>query len=132
MAVAYLVLVGLPMLGLLGILEAGRNISAALAIGGDWNLEFAADPQCASGSATLRQPALSISQSGREAQITLNDGHATTLPAILNGNVVSAKLLTATVTGKPESRTIEGRISLAGCAPVAFRAVRASPQKRGE
>ena len=129
---AYALLVGLPVLGLLGILEAGRSIAAPPAIGGEWTVEFTAAPQCATSSANLRQPALSISQSGVEALIMLNDGHATTVAASLEGNTLSAKSLTATIAGKRGSRTLEGHMSFAGCAPMAFRAVRATSKKRAE
>jgi len=40
-------------------------------------------PQCVAGSASLRQAALSTSQSGITALITLNDGHATALSTTL-------------------------------------------------
>ena len=127
-----MLLVGVPVLGLLGILEAGRGIAAPLSIGGEWTLEFDPAARCASGPAGLRQPALSISQSGTEALITLNDGHATTLEATVHGDNLSAKSLTATISGKPGARTLEGTMNFDGCAPVAFRAVRQASKKRGE
>jgi hypothetical protein len=128
---AYLLLVGLPVLGLLGILEAGRGIPAPLSIAGDWTLEFDPAAQCATGPAGLRQPALNISQSGTGALITVNDGHATMLEATVNGTTLTAKSLTATISGKPGARTLEGKMNFDGCAPVAFRAVHLAPKKRG-
>ena len=129
---AYLLLVGVPVMGLLGILEAGRGIPAPLSIGGEWALEFDPAAHCANGPAGLRQPALSISQSGTEALITVNDGHATTLEATVNGATLTAKSLTAAIAGKPGERTLEGKMNFDGCAPVAFRAVRQAPKRRGE
>jgi|HubBroStandDraft_1064217.scaffolds.fasta_scaffold01803_8 hypothetical protein len=125
-------MVGVPVLGLLGILEAGRGIPAPLSIGGDWTLEFDPAAQCANGPASLRQPALNISQSGTEALVTVNDGHATTLEATIHGATLNAKSLTAIIAGKPGERTLEGSMNFAGCAPVAFRAVRQAPKKRGQ
>jgi hypothetical protein len=124
--------VGLPVLALLGILEAGRNIRAPLSIAGDWTLEFDPAAGCANGPADLRQPALNISQSGSEALITLNDGHATSLEATVNGAVLKAGSLTASIAGKPAARTLAGAMNFAGCAPVPFRGVRQVSRKRDE
>ena len=132
-------MVGIPVLGLLGILEAGRSITAPLSIGGDWTVEFDPAPHCANGPSVLRQPAFSISQSGTGALITLNDGHATTLEATIDGATLTAKTPSATIAatvvasiaGKLDQRTMEGKVSLSGCAPVAFHAVRQTPRKRG-
>jgi hypothetical protein len=129
---AYLLLVGVPVLGLLGILEAGRAIPAPLSISGDWTLEFDPAAHCAHGPAGLRQPVLNISQSGTQALITVNDGHATTLEATIGGATLTAKSLTASIAGKPDARTLEGRMNFDGCTPVAFRAVRQASKKRGE
>ena len=129
---AYLLLVGVPVLGLLGILEAGRGIAAPPSISGDWTLQFDPAAPCANGPASLRQPALSISQSGTGALITVNDGHATTLEASIDGSTLTAKSLTASIAGKPGERTLEGKMHFDGCAPAAFRAVRQATKKRGE
>ena len=118
-------------MGLLGILEAGRAITPPPSISGDWTLQFDPAAPCANGPAGLRQPALSISQSGTEALISVNDGHATTLEATIDGATLTAKSLTATIAGKPGERTLEGKMHFDGCAPVAFRAVRQAPKKRG-
>jgi len=125
-----MLMVGIPVLGLLSILEAGRGVAAPLSIGGEWNLEF--DPGAAQCPNSLKQPALSISQSGTEALITVNDGRATTLQASIQGTTVSAGPLTANILGKLGHRTLEGHMSLAGCTPVAFHAVRQPPKKGSE
>ena len=130
---AYLLLVGVPVLGLLGILEAGRGIPAPPSIGGEWTLEFDLAAHCATPpGAILRQPAFNISQSGTEALVTLDDGHATTLECAVNGNVLTAKSLTATIAGKKGERTLQGTMQIDGCGPVAFRAIRQAPKKGGE
>ena len=117
------------MLGLLGILEAGRGIAAPLSVGGEWNVELEAHSGCA---ATLRQPALSISQSGPDALITLNDAHAIVLNGKIDGATLTAGSLTATIAGAKAQRTLEGKMNLDGCGPVAFRALRQVAKKRGE
>jgi len=81
--------------------------------------------------ARLRQPALSISQSGRGALITLNDGRSTTFPATLTGATLTAASLTATLAGKPGERVLEGQFDFDGCAPVGFHAIRQAPAKKG-
>lgn len=120
------------MLGLLGILEAGRGIAAPPAIGGEWTVEFDGAGRCASGPAGLRQPALNISQSGTEARITLNDGHASTLDAAISGVTLRSKSLIATISGQAGARTLEGQMLFADCAPVPFRAVRQAARKGAE
>lgn len=131
---AYLLLVGVPVLGLLGILEAGRGITAPLSITGDWMLEFDPAAHCATGPSGLRQPVLNISQSGTGALITVNDGHATMLEAIINGATLTGKspavAIAASIAGKPGARTLEGKMNFDGCTTVAFRAVHVAPKKR--
>ncbi len=128
---------GVPVLGLLGILEAGRGIPAPLSIGGEWALTSDPTVNCANPPGSLqRQLAWSISQSGTQALITLNDGHATTLEATIDGATLTAKspggAIAATIAGKPGARTLEGTVTLEGCAPGAFKAVRQAPKNRGE
>lgn len=135
---AYLLLVGVPVMGLLGILEAGRAIRAPLSVAGEWTLEFDPAARCANGPAGLLQSALNISQSGTQALITLNggnggnDGHAAAQEATVNGAALTAESLTAAISGKPGSRTLEGTMRFSGCAPVAFRAVRQASKKRDD
>jgi hypothetical protein len=132
---AYLLSVGVPVMGLLGVLEAGRGIPAPLSIGGQWTLEFDPAVRCAKGPGYPRPSALSISQSGTSAVITLNDGHATALEATVNGTALTAKSsaagIAASISGRPGERTLEGKMELDGCAPVAFRAVRQAPKRGG-
>jgi hypothetical protein len=116
-------------LGLLGILEAGRGIPAPLSISGDWTVEFDS-PVCAK-AASAPPPALSISQSGVQALVTLNDGHASTQDATVDGPLLTAKSLTARISGKPDERRLEGKMDIPGCGPVAFHAARQIGKKRG-
>jgi hypothetical protein len=124
--------VGVPVLGLLGILEAGRGISAPLSISGDWTLAFDPAAPCPSPPGSiLQQIAFSVSQSGPEAVITLKDGYATALAATIHGRTLTAGSFTATISGERDKRTLDGRVNYGGCAPVAFHAVRQAPGSRG-
>jgi len=121
--------VGVPLAGLLGILEAGRSIAAPMSVGGDWVLEV--DPAaCPSGIARLRQPALNIVQSGADALVTLNDGRAAQMPATIAGAVLTSTALRADIAGKPSQRILTGTLQLDGCAPLAFRATRQEPVRK--
>jgi hypothetical protein len=128
--VGYILLVGVPLVGLLGILEAGRSIAAPMSVGGDWVLDV--DPAaCPSGVARLRQPVLSIVQSGTDALVTLNDGRATQMPATIAGAALNASALRATIAGKPNQRALTGTLQLDGCPPLTFRATRQAPARKG-
>jgi hypothetical protein len=124
---AYLLLVGVPVLGLLGILEAGRGIRAPLSVGGEWAVEAEGGPP--------RQLAWTISQSGPQATITLHDGTGTKLDARIDGATLTAGspggAVAARIAGRVEGRRMEGEITLPGCAPVAFHAVRQAAKKEG-
>src|SRR4249919_775348 len=68
-AVAYLLLVVIPILGLAGGLRSGSKLAAPTAIGGPWKMQvntfhLAALP-CAMSVATMRDVDFTISQSGK-------------------------------------------------------------------
>ncbi len=157
MITAYACLVGIPLLGLIGIVRAGRRLVAPLSVGGNWNIEadFAlwADKPCGDLLAGARQPALSISQSGDRLVIALNNRQATELigtiratflragsedpPASGIDNCSAAQPIgvTATVKNQGEQRTLTGTLRLntcEACPPVAFRAVRQPAQKKDD
>ncbi len=115
------------MLGLLGILEAGRGIAAPLAVGGEWTLEFDAPGACAN-----LPSGLNISQSGAGVLIALKGARPVSMEGRVEGATLSAGWLTAAIGGKPGARTLEGALRIEGCRPAAFRAVRQVPRKQGE
>jgi hypothetical protein len=122
-------MVGVPVLGLLGILRAGRSIQAPLSVAGEWAIEADPTANCANPPGSLqRQLAWTISQSGTQATITLHDGYGTRLDAGIDGPTLTAGspggTVAARITGGVEGRRMEGKITLPGCAPVAFHAVR--------
>jgi len=117
-------MVGVPVLGLLGILEAGRGLAAPVSIGGEWAIRFDRAPNC-------RVPAvLNISQSGREATVTLGDGRL--LRATLDGATLSAASLRAAISGKPASRGMAGSLDVDRCGSLAFHAVRRATKNGAE
>jgi hypothetical protein len=144
--IAYILLVGLPLLALAGVLRSGRSLKAPFSVDGAWKVDAGANHSAASGCADLLSSVstspLSISQSGTSLVVTLGNGKTTT--GNLNGKTVRAQFsgtgnpnaadcsdrslsLTATLDPLTEPRTINGQISIDGCdtcAPLEFRATR--------
>jgi len=93
LTLAYVCLVGLPLLGLIGILDAGRNLTAPTSLAGAWELEadLSAIPKGPCGDLFLAgsQPPLNISQSGKRLVVALNDRRKTSLPGVVEGDEVT-------------------------------------------
>jgi hypothetical protein len=142
---AYIFLVGLPLLGLVGILKSGRSLSAPFSVDGTWKIESSrpAASTCSDFFSSVSASPLSISQSGKSLIVTLNGGaNATT--GTLDGKLITARFssleksggaqcgegnltLTATLDPLAEPRTISGTLSVEGCAscaPMQFHAAR--------
>jgi hypothetical protein len=135
--------VGLPLLGLVGILKSGRGMIAPFSVDGAWKIESAvghplASP-CGDYLSSVSNAPFSISQSGRTLVVTL--GGTKTAIGTLEGKVIKAQFagagvaecrdrglsLTATLDPLVEPRTFTGTLSVEGCgscAPLEFRAVR--------
>jgi hypothetical protein len=150
--IAYILLVGLPLAGLVGILKHGRTLTAPLSVDGIWKLQIdstqLANLPCGKSLAAVEDPTLTISQSGE--RFTLNIAHATAGGAI-KGTALTAVLaptgagesgcgsnrqltLMATVDPKAEPRSLAGMLSVndcPACSPVAFHAVRQVPVVKG-
>jgi hypothetical protein len=151
--IIYVCLVGFPLLGLLAILHAGERLTPPKSLGGAWNLEAdfssLATKSCRDLLSNVKQPFLSISQSGPSLALTLNNSQRTTLPGTLqNTNVIAgpdsamdtsgdsedcgdprAIQLRADISKDAGERTLIGTLSIAGCphcAPIPFRAQRQS------
>jgi hypothetical protein len=151
--VAYVLLVGLPLLGLVGILRKGRALSAPFSVNGTWKIEAEADSTqlaglpCAKSVSHLSNSLLLISQSGKSLSLTLNP--ESTATGVIEGTTITASLtprdnasarssnadcgnddtltLTATLDPKSNPRSLRGTLSVdacASCAPVEFRALR--------
>ncbi len=144
---AYIFLVALPVLGLVGILRSGRRLSAPSSVDGTWKIEAAANrvpaPTCSSFLSVVANSPLSISQSGKQLVVVL-DGGSKSADGVLEGKTINASFaaadnsaqpdcnaqpwtLTATLDPQTEPRTLSGKFSVAGCAscvPLEFRAVK--------
>ena len=152
--VAYIFLVGIPLLGLGAVLKSGRALAAPASVDGVWKVEAASRPAsalpCGNSLALLSNGPLVISQSGKTLVLTLSGGSKATVPGAIEGSVIRASIapgnlsseegcdgdrtfnLTATLDLKSDPRTMSGRLTIEGCSscmPIEFRAAK---QPRGE
>jgi hypothetical protein len=143
--IAYIFLVGLPLLGLAGILKSGRNLSAPISVDGNWKLETAAKRvatlPCGNFLNSVSNNPLSISQSGTGLIIGINGG-SSTATGVLEGETIKASFaranstqaectdrtltLSAMLESKLDPRTMSGTLTVEGCTSCVldFRAVR--------
>jgi hypothetical protein len=152
---AYAVLVGLPVLGLLGALKAGRKLTAPISIDGAWRLEADSAKlstlSCGKALAEFSDSALTISQSGTNFTLSFNgpksEGAGTLAGTSLNATFVPSRewlaqadcgvdrkmILVATVNPDATPRSLTGVLSASNCptcGAVEFRAVRQAPARR--
>jgi hypothetical protein len=66
----YLILVGIPVVGVIGVLRAGRHITPAPYVGGTWKVTVSPDSLCPSATAG-DTVVLTVSQSGPHITATL-------------------------------------------------------------
>jgi hypothetical protein len=148
--IAYVVLVVLPIAGLFAVIKHGRSLEAPISVDGVWRLDadlsqIAALP-CGSSLASTQYSAVTISQSGKNFTLSLNNGPKATASGVVEGTTLKASVLpsaawasqagcgsdhvltlTATVDPKSEPRTLAGLLTVSecsSCAPVELRAVR--------
>jgi hypothetical protein len=156
--IAYVLLVGLPVVGLVGVLKSGRALVAPISVDGTWQMrtdpiQLAALP-CGKSLARTPGTALAISQSGKNFTLSLNDGPKSTASGTLDGTTLKASIvpsaawseepgcgsgreisLVATVDPKADPRSLVGTFSAnncPSCGTVDFHAVRLmTPTKKG-
>lgn len=145
--IAYILLVGFPLLGLVGVLRTGRDLTAPLSVDGTWRIQtdvnqLAAMP-CSGSIGSIQDTDVVISQSGKNLILNLDKATAsgviegTTLTASVQPSVAWAReslcgndrllALTATVDAKADPRSLMGVLSdnrCPSCTPVRFHAVR--------
>jgi hypothetical protein len=153
---AYTLLVGLPIVGLVGVIKSGRKLIAPVSIDGVWNLKvnagsLAALP-CGKAIAEASETALAISQSGKNFTLGLTNGPKSSGTGVLNGTALQASIvpaaewsaeagcgngrqltLIATVDPKSDPRSLSGSLSVndcPSCGSVEFRATRQAPPAR--
>lgn len=154
-ALAYVLLVALPLFGLAGVLRSGQKLSAPMSVGGVWKIAANQDQLAGfpCGKSVLAQnAAFTISQSG--TTFTLN-----TLPPALSGTSGSVEgntirtillpsgaakeagcgdhslALVASVDTKASPRTLQGSLrveSCPACAAIEFRGIRDEQPKTKE
>ncbi len=147
--VAYILLVGLPLLGLAGVLRSGRSLTAPISVDGVWKIEAdggrLATLAC-DQSLSFSSSSVVISQSGKSLVLTFNDSSKTVSSGVLEGKNLKASVvlgrdsssksgcgddqaltLTARVDPSREPRSMTGLLSVkacTSCVPVEFHAVR--------
>jgi hypothetical protein len=144
--ISYILLVGVPLLGLVGVLAAGRSLTAPLSVAGSWDLHIdrsVTDAQpCIAGLGFTRPTVLEISQSGRYLSLTLGTQPKLKLQATLDGKALVADStlpvaegcsgatglsLKASIDPKATPPTISGILSFDACPSCGasnFRAVK--------
>lgn len=153
LVMGYLLLVGAPLLVLFTALEAGKSLVAPPAVSGEWILAPPANSQPEGAwpglLAALRPPVLTVSQSGTELTLTLNDTPRTRFAGTLESGRIAAIAsqaaaapgcggntairLKAVVAGSAGQRSLDGELWLSGCpscAPSPFTATRRPAAKR--
>lgn len=102
----YLILVGLPILGILGLLRAGQNLAAPITLAGTWDaqlhLESPTDSSVCEAPIRPAPVVLSIKQSGQHVFLTFDDLQKTTL----KGNVQDLTIYASFI---PERRGLTNR-----------------------
>jgi hypothetical protein len=149
---AYVFMVGLPLLGILGVLESGRKLAAPATLSGSWTLTVSASEApagCADWLDASHHSPMEISQSGRYLTLVLGRDAKRSASAILDGTLLATEpassptptnsadhsgacagsdvfSMQATIGPKTEPRGMSGVLTLDGCAtcaPVKFNAV---------
>jgi hypothetical protein len=149
---AYAFLVILPLVGLAGILKAGRNVTAPVFIEGLWTMRVDSAQidslPCGKALAALPDKTLAITQSGRSFVLTFPSGPKLTASGTLDGANLRADLmgtaessdsscvtgremlLLASVDRRVGSNLLTGTLSVPNCqscASVGFQAERQAP-----
>jgi hypothetical protein len=152
---AYILLVGLPVVGLVAVLKTGRTLKAPISVDGSWQfhadqVQLAALP-CAKVLADA-DTALVISQSGKNFTLGISNDTKSTGSGVLEGTDLRASLspsdewstqaacggrhelsLIATVDPDDDPRSLVGKLTVKNCPscePVNFRATRQAPIAR--
>jgi hypothetical protein len=152
---AYVLLVGLPIAGLVGVLKSGRTLTPPISVDGLWYLQI--DPErlaslpCGKALADSPETVLAISQSGKNFTLSLTNGPKSTASGMIEGAAVKASIapapdwsaqagcgdqeltMTATVDAKADPRTLAGQLSVnhcPSCSAIEFHATRQNPQGR--
>lgn len=95
--ITYMALVGLPVLGVLGVLHVGRGLTSPVSVSGSWNVEVGPQPRgYCSCEDLLRQSqplVLTISQSGPHLFLSFNNNKNIQLEGAIESTSVNASSL---------------------------------------
>lgn len=149
--IAYVLLVGLPLLGLIGVLKAGRRLTAPISVDGTWKLDTTAgyllSGPCGKPLASLQSSTMTISQSGTSLVLALGEASKALGSGTIDGTALRGTMplnneaaardpscgtnlvlaLAANVDPKTEPRSMTGTIVVSGCsscATINYRSVR--------
>jgi hypothetical protein len=149
---AYIVLVGLPLLGMAAALRSGRHLTAPISVDGAWkieaNLASIGNRSCASLVSSVLSSPLVISQSG--PNLVVSSASAKTSSGTIDGNNLRIPLvpaadsgcgsdqtiaLAAVVDSRSDPGTLTGFLTATdctACAPIGFHAIKQpKPQAAG-
>ena len=152
-ALAYVLLVALPVVGLAGVLRSGRKLSAPVSVNGVWRLSFSGDQLAGLSCGKLlpaQNAALAISQSGTQFTLNVPNSGLSAASGTVEENRIDATListvkdagcaglslaLTATVDTKASPRSMQGALraqDCPACASVEFHGIREEQAKSKE
>jgi len=140
--VAYILLVGLPLLCLAGVLRAGRKLTAPTSVEGAWKFQTdaarLASLPCAKSVVALQDAVVNISQSGKALVLTRNDMTRTPGSGTIEDTQLTALIpwpetaldvpacrgdgtlqLVATIDASAKPKSMAARISIPGCSSCA-------------
>jgi hypothetical protein len=141
----YFALVGLPLLGVVGVLRLGKSSIAPPSISGEWQLDGELrsndETPCASTLGGFRRASMTISQSGKFLEVTLpnenrdllrgsltgNEFRAEARPALFGDDVFQLLRLSGRIEDEGDGLSLHGVLSMprrVDCVPVPFRAFR--------
>ena len=130
----YIFLVGIPLVGIVGVLHVGENLRPPTFIGGTWKIqishEAAGAHSCGDMPARFDGATLTISQSGSNLLLTLDNEPKTTLAGEIRGLTVIARILHPSINeesaldhdlasihlqAQDERSRLQGVLKFAGC-----------------
>lgn len=135
--VNYLMLVGFPLLGVLGVLRVGERLKPTLCIGGSWTMQVnkpSADASCQEQFRQAEPLGFSISQSGPQFTLSFNNGTKGALHGDIQSTDVKATAphlskdqntmrLRATLDRQSQPARLWGVLSISQCPDLNFVAI---------
>jgi hypothetical protein len=140
----YFVLVGVPVVGIYGIVCLGQDLKPPMSVGGEWTVELT--PRTADmlpcKDFSSESLILKVTQTGRHLVLTLNDPSATRLSGEVNFETLTARSveqteptpgtpgmtssiqLHADIHRQPGLDRLSGTLTFANCPELSFTAIR--------